>query len=561
MFESIPPSILRYIASFTYPISATVCKQWAQHLSLSAIQEDFGIETVECYTQHIAKHIIGPRTTTAITNSANLKYISEEVKCLSISDEEFTEMNLQIKNFLKLEKLSGYELIEDMHEIIALQHLKYLSLSMSRETRNVSEIAKLGKLETLHIYTHESRDLSFLQQCEALETFVIYGHMECDVDISQFCHNPKIKNLEIHSCYIQRFDDFRYFAELKSLSISFEDILTFGILGRLVQLVSLKLKGNTLRDISHIQYLVNLKNLEIVLYDYDDHIACINELGYLVQLESLVLQGFYYVENISFLQHLTQLNQLVLNRFDRVTDISPLRYLSQLEKLTLETKNRNITDFSYFAYLTNLKHLTLCGIFNLEDTRCINGMNKLKHLTLDQCCSIRDIRGLPPQLNSLNLVYLKSLQDLSQISCLPLDSLCITHCNGIRDLSMLRNVKSLTLKLLYMANSLESLGQLVQLESLCVWYAQNVNDISPIANLTNLNSLALESFYMVTDISCLQSLTQLRHLTIESFPQIVDLAWLKYLKELNYIKLNNLPDVAMTTIHLNEINAYKKIIH
>jgi hypothetical protein len=552
MFESIPPSILRYIASFTYPISATVCKQWAQHLSLSAIQADFGLETVECFNEHIAKRIMGQRTTSVITNIANLKYISPEVKCLSVCNDTIYPVYFQLKNFPKLEKLLGYQYNRNSIEITDLQYLKYLSLSVTSENRNVSEIAKIRQLETLHIFIDDHFiDLSFIQQCENLETFKIYGNHHCNVDISQFCHNQKIKNLNTGFCNIQRVENFQYFTELKSLTIAYSDITSLNSIGSLVQLMTLKLNGNALRDISHVQFLVNLKNLEIIMYQDNIHTTSLHELRYLVQLERLVLQGFEFVENISFLQHLPQIKELsLLDGFDRVTDISHLRHLQHLETFHLHTQeNRRITDFSYFAHLTNLKRLRLGGISNLEDTQWINCMNKLKYLDLEWCDSIRDIRGLP-QLKSLQLSYLKSLRDLSSIACLPLDSLVVCYCDGIRDLSMLRNVKNLMVKNL---SDIESIGHLVQLESLCIWHANTVIDISPIANLTNLNSLTLYDFPEVLSVSILRSLTQLQHLNIDSFPRIGDLTWLKYLKQLNRIELGNLQ---RAIINLNAIQPY-----
>jgi Leucine-rich repeat (LRR) protein len=574
MFESIPPSILRYIASFTYPISATVCKAWTRHLSISAIQEDFGLETVECYTHHIAKRITGLRTKQAIVSADCLNCLSHEVKNIKLSHVRDGAVD-QIKNFTKLEKLVIHSKIHRVPEIFEFRYLKFLSLYVFDNIKNLSQIGKIKTIETLHLqfdhdhddYDHDNdydsdddeivTDLSFVRFHEHLENLKITRHP--DLDISHFRHNKKLKNLELHFCYLDGLDEDvfgKYFTSLQYLSLHNTNITTLQVLRKLVELKSLELWNNPIHDISHIRYFVNLEVLKFKVLE-NIRIVAIDCLEYLVQLQHLQLDGFRDVLNISHLQRLVQLKSLELLRFTSVTDISPIRDLSRLEKLTIS--HINVSDISCVGGLENLKILDIEYCSNVEDISFLRGLNKLKDLYLNDLVNVRDIDAIGElsQLECLTLDNCNHIHDLSSVARLPnLYYLDISCCPKIRDVSCLRNVKKLVIS--NRPNiQITTIKNLVQLESLYL-YRMDTMDISPIAGITGLASLLVREFPNVTDASCLQSLTQLQYLHIQNFPRITDVSWINHMKQLNTIELFYLPRV---TNRPDEFNAYIKDIY
>ncbi len=584
MFESIPSDILRYIASFTYPISATVCKAWSRHLSFSAIQEDFGIETVDCHMgipKQIARQIIGLRTVNVQTDMASLKYINNNVKHIYLWND-YEPCIHQLQEFTALESLIIDTPVNCISGIHHFRHLKSIEMIVTSDIQNLSDIGKIHTLEKLYISLNQTIDFEFIRGNEKLESLDVCGddYGDIEFDISHLRYNKKLKNLLFNYCDLQNSDSFQYIRDnLISLNLTKASSYSCKSLSHLVELKSLIINGNYHdHDSSFLQYLVNLETLELIDSVYMD-LKYISAFKNLVKLKRLRLPS-WNITNISFLQGLP-LVSLNISKCMRLKDVScisklsnlkeldiylnstadysPLQSLLQLEKLNVHSYGTPSFDLSFLHGMTNVQTMSIIGFNWLNNISSLRNMRKLKNLHLRQCGNIDDLSGIRElsQLKCLIIDGLCNIQDLSPIECLHLDRLEIWNCEMITDVSSLRNVKNLELYYNSKITSLESIGKLVQLERLII-HDVKVTDISPLASLTNLNRIDLCSHQNVRDISCLQRLTQLQSIRLIGFQAVTDISFLSSLRQLTDIWLEGLQRV---TNNLDEFKVYSKTLN
>ena len=222
-------------------------------------------------------------------------------------------------------------------------------------------------------------------------------------------------------------------------------------------------------DIEQLKYMVNLQSLTIQNWVNPGNISDINPLAELKNLTSLKLWS-NQINDISALAGLTNLTVLDLG-YNQINDISVLANLTNLTELILSSTQ--INDLSALAGLTNLTELILYSTH-------INDISVLAKLT---------------NLTRLNLIEtpvsdLSALADLTHLSILDLGG------NQIKDISPLAKLKNLTC--LYLQDS-------------------QVSDISALADLTNLTWLYLND-NKIRDINVLTELTNLKELYLKRNP-------------------------------------------
>lgn len=195
------------------------------------------------------------------------------------------------------------------------------------------------------------------------------------------------------------------------------------------------------------------------------------------------------IDNLDGLEQFENLETLYIEQLE-IDKIDVLIHVGNLKNLTLNCKE-SLTDFTVLGKLANLEQLSLKaeGIKNLDFIR------PLGHLT------------------GLKLTRAK-LQTLAGIeNCMALESVSITSCTELKDMSMvsgLENLKELTLE---------------------VPYACPEPDLSP---LTGLNKLSLEAFQDCSFIQDMTGLTEL-HLYGCQMSEEMDLSRLTSLKELSCV--------------------------
>ena len=118
-----------------------------------------------------------------------------------------------------------------------------------------------------------------------------------------------------------------------------------------INLVLLKLKNNSITNVSPLSSMVNLQELKLS----QNQISDIKPLSSLVNLQELHL-GENQISDINPLSSLVNLQTLLLNN-NQISDIKPLASLVNLQELWL---GRNqISDVSPLASLVNLQRLSL----------------------------------------------------------------------------------------------------------------------------------------------------------------------------------------------------------
>lgn len=252
-----------------------------------------------------------------------------------------------------------------------------------------------------------------------------------------------------------------------------------------VNLKNLNLSGN---NITSLEPLSNLTNL-LTLYLSSNDISDISALGNIKSLKCLYLDD-NNISNIDALSNLTNLTDLSLNS-NKISDISMLSNLNKLENLSLGSNN--IDNISGLADLTNLKALYL-GDNKISDVSVLNKLTNLEYLDL----SINNITNINTLSNLTNLTDLSLstnkisdinvLKNLTNLSFLTLDE------NNITDIDVLSNFTNLSFLMLgdNKINNITALGKLTNLESL---YLENneIADINVLGNLKNLEYLNLSN--------------------------------------------------------------------
>ncbi|RKL61299.1 hypothetical protein DXT63_17480, partial [Thermoanaerobacteraceae bacterium SP2] len=259
----------------------------------------------------------------------------------------------------------------------------------------------------------------------------------------------------------------------------------------MARLTDLKIETGVVRDLTGLEYALNLQSLII---NNTSMIRDLSPLRGLKNLHTLVLGvggivGTHPNELKELLKNLPPDANLVNNPCGMIQDISPLKDLTNMKILKL---NGNlIEDISPLRRMTNLQELYLSNNL-ISDISPVEGMKNLQRLDLsvNRIKDISPIKGLT-RLKSLAL-HINQIEDVSSIANLTeLEELNIND-NNIKDVS-----------------SLSGLGKLNYLD-----LSQNqIRDISPISNLLRLKVLHLRS-NEIKDISTVSRLKNLQYLSL-----------------------------------------------
>jgi Protein kinase domain/Leucine Rich repeats (2 copies) len=217
------------------------------------------------------------------------------------------------------------------------------------------------------------------------------------------------------------------------------------------------LKWSSMSDIGSLQYLTNLKTLQIWNCD---NISDISALQYLINLTSLSINKCGNISDIGSLKYLTSLR---INECGNISDISPLQYLTNLNTLKIWSCD-NISDISSLQHLMNLTSLSVGNCHNISDISSLQQLTNLTSLEIWNCKNISDLSPL------------QSLQSLTNLE--------IAWCSNISDLSPLQNLQSLTSLKIYSCSNISDLSPLE--------YTQNLISLE-ISSCSNINSFQIEN--------------------------------------------------------------------
>ncbi len=278
--------------------------------------------------------------------------------------------------------------------------------------------------------------------------------------------------------------------------------------------------------------------------DYDD-IRDLSGLEYAVNLRELDANNNLFTD-LSPLAGLAKLEELDLGNNPRIEDISPLGGLAALKLLGLYYCE--IDSGKHPEAIANLSNLEVLFLDNnqLTEASWLAGLTKLNNLILsdNQLADISPLAGLV----ALNWLYLGGniIEDVSALSALlELETLSL-YDNAVRDvgpLGSLVNLKSLWLS----KNEIGEIGALANLSQLeLLWLEFNhIEDVSPLSANVGLRVLHLDYNERIADIASLSALTNLEELLL-SRNRIEDIAPLAGLTKLTTLSVggNLLDDIA-----------------
>lgn len=167
---------------------------------------------------------------------------------------------------------------------------------------------------------------------------------------------------------------------LRSLTLTGNDIYDISLLSGLTKLERLLIQGNPIQDISPLS---NLTNLRVLNLGNIEGLVDISPLAVLTRLEHLNLSECETIVDITPLASLTQLQILSMDN-NQIIDISPIRHLTNLTLLSL--RNNRIADMSPISNLDQLDTLDITGNRTLN-TGMIDEMS-IQNLSRDEICVV-----------------------------------------------------------------------------------------------------------------------------------------------------------------------------
>jgi len=274
------------------------------------------------------------------------------------------------------------------------------------------------------------------------------------------------------------------------------------------------------------------------------------------------------IKDLSGIEYCVNLMSLVLE-YNEISDLRPLAMLGNL--MSLNMNDNAISDTAPLSGLTNLSRLYLGGNdLDDEDVAHLKGLTNLTHLMLDRN-NVSDIGPLTELTKLRNLVLNdNSISDLAPLKGLSSLSVLELYNNSISDISSLADLTNLTVLYLYSNNiyDITPLGNLTNLERLVLDY-NNISNISPLQGLVNLSVLYLNE-NQIQNLAPLQGLVNLNILVLDAnaISDISALAGLQGLTEL-YLGDNNISDISalanllqLSSLYLygNEINVISALV-
>ncbi|MFT4805579.1 MAG: hypothetical protein ACI9YE_002801 [Psychroserpens sp.] len=280
-----------------------------------------------------------------------------------------------------------------------------------------------------------------------------------------------------------------------------------------------------------------------------------------INLEHLVLTGFYSLRSLSVLFSLTKLKTLELSLCDALGNEIDIQWLKKIAVLSLKVccyyPEKPITHFEQLTQIGKLTNLTKLTIYDLTQLVSLSGIEKLTNLTE---LSIRSCYGLVcidaittlPNLTKLELLDCDSLSKLDGLILLQKISylwLCLPRYSGsYKEITQLINLETLEIdgKVCKQLTSLNDFYKLKKLQRLSLLGGSKLLSLNGIENLLMLTELTINGCHQLKNIEALSSLDKLAELAIYDCPQLKDIKVLNSLNkltELNIIECNAIDNI------------------
>jgi internalin A len=285
--------------------------------------------------------------------------------------------------YLNKMELKDNPLIENLEAFIPLQYLEYITIS------NCEKLSDLGAL----VFFKKLRKLT-IENCNSV------------TDLSPI---NNISSLRMLKCTFQNLETLKTLKDnlnLKALALSESNSISRFDL-RHYDFLLVKFISPKIIDLSSIESLFQITNLEILFSNYLDTIKSITKL-----------------KNLEYVR---------LKNCTELSDISPLKDLTLLKELELTNQRDKFRNIEHAFEIKSLEVLSVDSCSGIEKIKIKNNNFSLKSLMISECLN----------LTRINEIYkLKSLYKLQIESCNNLEDFSVVkRLSTLQELILLKNLK------------------------------------------------------------------------------------------------------------------------
>ena len=257
---------------------------------------------------------------------------------LELDDQYLAESGQYLKDITPLKELTKLKKlvlknnkIEDLSAIGNLTNLEELDLYGNRGIKSINGFENLKKLKKLLLNrTGGITDISPLKECKDLEELSI--------------QNNKVSSIEALKDH----------EKLTLLDISGNKQITdLSPLEKSTKMTRLLANGNKIESLNSLKNLTDLKEIHVS----ENKIKDLSPLEKLVNLEDLDISNNPDIESLGVLKNLTNITELKINNAKKVKDFSPISKLTKLEDLTIIRSG--LIDISFLRGLNEITEMNL----------------------------------------------------------------------------------------------------------------------------------------------------------------------------------------------------------
>ena len=367
---------------------------------------------------------------------------------------------------------------------------------------DLSPLTNLPKLRFIDIRGSGEPDLSPLARVDTLERFEFWGSGETIPDLSPLAESINLKELWVINCGITDLTFLENFIGLERLNLARNNISDVSPLAGLTNLKWLKLTNNPISDFSSLEVLSQNTNIltgEVAIPDPNLRAAIAEALGkentafVLITAEEMATLTSLSAQNngirdLTGLEYAINLENLYAPD-NQIADLSPLSELTNLR--VLNVWHNPIESLSPIAGLSNLEYITLIGDGGISDISPLAGLVKLRHFLTwgNPISDLSPLAGLT-QLETIDFCGSEA-SDISPLAKLTgLKELYLAQ-NRISDISPLAGLTNLT-RLSLEENSILDVSPLAALTNL-KWlglHHNSISDFSPLAGLSETTTIS-----------------------------------------------------------------------
>lgn len=282
------------------------------------------------------------------------------LKILYLGNNEVTDLTpLKGCKNLELLELNDQYLFEknqyltDITPLGELVNLKKLVLK-NNKIEDVSSISKLTKLEELDLYGN--RGIKSIEGFENLKNLKkLYLNRTGGItDISPLKDCVKLEELSIQYNKVSSIEALKNHEKLTSLDISGNrDITDLSPIEKATKLTRFLANGNKIESLASLKNMIELKELHVS----ENKIKDLSPLEKLVNIDDLDIGNNPDIESLEVLKKLTNIEELKINNAKKVKDFSPISNLKKLDELSITRSG--LKDISFLEGLNDVTEMSL----------------------------------------------------------------------------------------------------------------------------------------------------------------------------------------------------------